>query len=86
MGITKTPMACLLIVILTVSVSHYDVLALGGAETKTFTFNFDHCGRVCSDDYGRYECFTDCWVARYSDGDCLSRSPNDPKRCCCQTI
>ncbi|CAH2048240.1 unnamed protein product [Thlaspi arvense] len=65
-----------------VSLSNYDVLA-SGAETEKFSF--DNCSTVCSDYYGWHECFTDCQMAKFGGGgECRSRSPKEPEKCCCQ--
>ncbi|KAL0746683.1 hypothetical protein YC2023_113388 [Brassica napus] len=82
MGTTKTLTKCLFVVMLAVSLSNHNVLTSGAEIQK---FSYDHCDTLCSDSYGWFECQHDCFAAGYSGfGSCASRSPEEPKRCCCQ--
>ncbi|CAH2038396.1 unnamed protein product [Thlaspi arvense] len=82
MGITKALMTCLLVVVLTVSLFNHNVLTSGAEIEK---ISFDHCNNLCTDTYGWFECQNDCGEAGYAGwGECASRSPKEPKRCCCQ--
>ncbi|KAL0718117.1 hypothetical protein Bca4012_067439 [Brassica carinata] len=81
MGITKTLITCLFVVMLAVSLFNHNVLT-SGAEIQ---ISYDHCDTLCSDSYGWFECQHDCFADGYSGfGICASRSPKEPKRCCCQ--
>ncbi|XP_010492971.1 PREDICTED: defensin-like protein 49 [Camelina sativa] len=81
MGITKALVIFFHIVILAVSLSNHVVLT-SGAEIEKFTY--DHCYHLCvQGEYGSRECFVDCTEKGFYKGDCVSRTPTDPIRCCC---
>ncbi|CAF1705649.1 unnamed protein product [Brassica oleracea var. botrytis] len=81
MGVTKTQLAFLVLVVFVTFLSNHNVLA---AELEKFSY--DHCRVLCSDTYAWHECWTDCITAGYHGaGECASPSPNVPKKCCCQT-
>ncbi|KAF8099385.1 hypothetical protein N665_0245s0062 [Sinapis alba] len=83
MDITKALVKCFFVVILAVSLSKHNVLTSGVEIQK---FSYDHCtSTLCSNSYAWFQCRRDCFAAGYTGrGDCASRSPKEPKRCCCQ--
>ncbi|KAL0701797.1 hypothetical protein Bca4012_057919 [Brassica carinata] len=81
MGVLKTLMAFLLLVILGVSLSNQIVFTSGAEMEK---FSYDHCSTLCVDGkYGEHECFTDCIMKGFNTGDCASPYRKGPFRCCC---
>ncbi|EFH55142.1 hypothetical protein ARALYDRAFT_901238 [Arabidopsis lyrata subsp. lyrata] len=82
MGITKTIVPCFLVIIFLVSLCNHNVLVLGEVMEK---ISYDHCDTLCTPYYGWHECLTDCNNEGWATGICASRSPKEPKRCCCQT-
>ncbi|XP_010424179.1 PREDICTED: putative defensin-like protein 48 [Camelina sativa] len=81
MGITKTLVIFFHIVILAVSLSNHVVLTSGAKIEK---FSYDHCFHLCVEgEYELHECFVDCVQKGFHKADCVSRTPKDPIRCCC---
>ncbi|AEC05768.1 unnamed protein product [Arabidopsis thaliana] len=74
MNITKAYVIFFLVVILTNSLSNSDALASSVIET---TKN-DVCSTPCTIRYGTFECFQDCILDHFRDGNCING------RCCCK--
>ncbi|KAL0717695.1 hypothetical protein Bca4012_067017 [Brassica carinata] len=82
MGVTKTQLAFLVLVVFVTFLSNHNVSA---AVTELEKFSYDHCSVLCSNTYGWHECWSDCGTLGYRGaGECASPSPNVPKKCCCQ--
>ncbi|XP_019083151.1 PREDICTED: defensin-like protein 44 [Camelina sativa] len=79
MSITKTSMTFLLLIVLTVSLSNYNVLA---SEIKPTGRIDNMCKTTCSATYGNGKCGVDCRNAGFSSGQCVTfgRFVN---KCCC---
>ncbi|KAL0717694.1 hypothetical protein Bca4012_067016 [Brassica carinata] len=81
MGVTKTQLAFLVLVVFVTFLSNHNVSA---AELEKISY--DHCSTLCSDHYAWHECWFDCLRKGFEGaGVCASPSPNVPKKCCCQT-
>ncbi|KAF2593750.1 hypothetical protein F2Q70_00045464 [Brassica cretica] len=81
MGVPKTLMTFLLLVILGVSLSN-QIVFTSGAEIEKFSY--DHCSTLCVDGkYGSHYCFEDCIEKGFNTGDCASPHREGPFRCCC---
>ncbi|KAL0701798.1 hypothetical protein Bca4012_057920 [Brassica carinata] len=79
MGVPKTLMAFLFLVILGVSLSN-QIVFTSGAEMKRRLY----CSTLCVDGkYGEHECFTDCIMKGFNTGDCASPTRKGPFHCCC---
>ncbi|CAL9229985.1 hypothetical protein ARALYDRAFT_909131 [Arabidopsis lyrata subsp. lyrata] len=73
MGITKNPITFFLVIILTISLSNYNVLAATGPP-KCF-------GKCAIGYYEDHECISDCIERGYHYGGCV---PNERSgKCCC---
>ncbi|XP_019085841.1 PREDICTED: putative defensin-like protein 55 isoform X2 [Camelina sativa] len=73
MNITKAYVIIFLVVILTNSLSNSNGLASSVIETS----KNDVCFVPCTIRYGTFECFHDCILKLYRDGNCVHG------RCCC---
>nr|ACJ68118.1 hypothetical protein [Brassica napus] len=79
MGVLKTLMTFLLLVILGVSLSNQIVFT-----SEIEKFSYDHCSTLCVDGkYGSHYCFEDCIEKGFNTGDCASPHREGPFRCCC---
>ncbi|CAH2055087.1 unnamed protein product [Thlaspi arvense] len=79
MDTTKNLLILFLIVILVPSFSNHNLSALGKEK-----ISFDNCKDLCTMLYDWRPCFVDCISAGFDDAKCVSPSPGDPPRCCCQ--
>ncbi|KAG7563476.1 hypothetical protein ISN44_As10g002770, partial [Arabidopsis suecica] len=81
MNITKAYVIFFLVVILTNSLSNSGVLASSVScicVTVIETSKNDVCSTPCTIRYGTFECFHDCILEHYRDGNCING------RCCCK--
>ncbi|KAF8094715.1 hypothetical protein N665_0354s0005 [Sinapis alba] len=71
MNITKIYVMFFLVMICAKSSSNSDVLASSVVEATKV------CNFPCSPRYGTFECFHDCFLEDFKDGNCVNG------RCCC---
>ncbi|XP_019092663.1 PREDICTED: defensin-like protein 43 [Camelina sativa] len=79
MGITKTSVTFLLLIVLATSLSSYNILA---SEIKPTGRIDDMCPTTCSATYGNGKCKVDCKKAGFSSGQCAT-SDIFKNKCCC---